>query len=144
MRTDSRLPRVLHALLHMAEMDRPATSEEIAAMLGTNATVVRRTLAGLREAQLLTSTKGHGGGWSLSRPLTEISLLDLYSALGAPELFAIAPDEDQPSCLLARAANAATNDALYEAKQVFKARLAARTVAEIVKPDQSIVEPFKG
>ena len=76
MRTDSRLPRVLHALLHLADMDRPATSEEIAMMLGTNATVVRRTLAGLREAGLLTSTKGHGGGWSLARPLSEMSLLD--------------------------------------------------------------------
>ena len=117
MRADSRLPRVLHALLHMAKMDRPATSEEIAVMLGTNATVVRRTLAGLRDAELLTSTKGHGGGWSLSRPLTEMSLLDLYSALGSPELFAIAPDDDQPSCLLAQAANTATNDALQVARQ---------------------------
>ncbi|WP_040604932.1 Rrf2 family transcriptional regulator [Sagittula stellata] len=134
MRSDSRLPRVLHALLHLADMDRPATSEEIAAMLGTNATVVRRTLAGLREAGLLSSTKGHGGGWSLSRPLTEISLLDLYSALGSPELFAIAPDEAQPACLLARAANAATNDALHAAREVFEERLKALTVAEIVRP----------
>lgn len=133
MRTDSRLPRVLHALLHMAEMDRPATSEEIAAMLRTNATVVRRTLAGLRDRGLLTSTKGHGGGWVLSRPLTEISLLDLYSALGSPELFAIAPDEGQPTCLLAKAANTATNDALHAAQQVFRERLAALTVAEIVR-----------
>ena len=133
MRADSRLPRVLHALLHMAKMDRPATSEEIAVMLGTNATVVRRTLAGLRDAELLTSTKGHGGGWSLSRPLTEMSLLDLYSALGSPELFAIAPDDDQPSCLLAQAANTATNDALHAARQVFEERLAALTVAEIVR-----------
>jgi Rrf2 family protein len=133
MRTDSRLPRVLHALLHMAKMDRPATSEEIAVMLGTNATVVRRTLAGLREAGLLTSAKGHGGGWSLSRPLSEISLLELYGALGSPELFAIAPDEDQPTCLLARAANTATNDALHAARQVFLDRLAALTVAEIVR-----------
>lgn len=101
-------------------------------MLGTNATVVRRTLAGLRDAGLLASTKGHGGGWVLSRPLTEISLLDLYNALGSPELFAIAPDEGQPTCLLARAANTATNDALHAARQVFRERLAALTVAEIV------------
>lgn len=133
MRSDSRLPRVLHALLHMAEMDRPATSEEIAEMLGTNATVVRRTLAGLREAGLLTSTKGHGGGWSLSRPLTEMSLLDLYRALGAPELFAIAPDGEQPTCLLAQAANTATTEALQAARQVFEDRLASLTVAEIVR-----------
>ena len=102
-------------------------------MLGTNATVVRRTLSGLREAGLLASTKGHGGGWSLSRPLSEISLLELYGALGSPGLFAIAPDEDQPACLLARAANAATNDALQAARQVFEDRLAALTVAELVR-----------
>ena len=102
-------------------------------MLETNATVVRRTLAGLRNAGLLSSTKGHGGGWSLSRPLEDISLLDLYRALGSPELFAISPDEGQPSCLLARAANSATNDALHAARQVFEARLTAFTVAEIVR-----------
>lgn len=131
MRQDSRLSRVLHALLHLEGMERPATSEEIAAMLGTNAAVVRRTMGGLREAGILSATKGHGGGWSLARPLNDISLLALYEALGSPALFAIGTDSPEPDCLLARAANAATNDALAAARRTFEESLRGVSVADI-------------
>lgn len=131
MRQDSRLPRVLHALLHLARLERPATSELIAQMLGTNASVVRRTMAGLREAGIVVSVKGHGGGWSLARPLEEISLLDIYQALDAPTLFAIGIDDFQSTCLLARAANNATANALLQAQQNFEAHLKAVSVADL-------------
>ena len=77
MRQDSRLSRVLHALLHLEQMQEPATSELIAGMLGTNAAVVRRTMGGLRAAGIVTSTKGHRGGWSLARSLGDISIMDI-------------------------------------------------------------------
>ena len=131
MRHDSRLPRVLHALLHLEQMEKPATSEVIAQMLGTNASVVRRTMAGLREAGIVASIKGHGGGWSLAKPLADVSLLEIYRALGTPELFAIGNDEDATQCKLARAANLATSQALAAAQQFFEAQLKAVSVADI-------------
>ncbi len=131
MRQDSRLPRVLHALLHLDQMKGPATSELIAGMLQTNAAVVRRTMAGLRDAGIVTSTKGHGGGWSLSRPINEITLLDIYTALGSPTLFAIGNDGEEPTCLLARAANAATTRALKGARRQFEESLASISVADL-------------
>lgn len=131
MRHDSRLPRVLHALLHLEQMEKPATSEVIAKMLGTDASVVRRTMAGLRDAGIVASIKGHGGGWSLAKPLTDVSLLEIYRALGTPELFAIGNDEDATTCQLARAANVATSQALAAAQQFFEAQLKAVSVADI-------------
>lgn len=131
MRQDQRLSRVLHALLHLAEMDRPATSQLIAQMLQTNSAVVRRTMAGLREAGIVNSIKGHGGGWTLQRPLDEITLLDIYRALGEPQLFAIGIDNEQTTCLVARAANAATSAALQEALSKFEKSLADTTVSKI-------------
>ena len=131
MRQDSRLPRVLHALLHLERMQAPATSELIAQMLGTNASVVRRTMGGLRQAGIVVSVKGHGGGWSLARPLSEISLLDIYQALGAPTLFAIGVDDGPSTCLLARAANDATANALLKAQQHFEAHLRSFSVADM-------------
>ncbi len=131
MRHDSRLSRVLHALLHLDQMTEPATSELIASMLGTNAAVVRRTMAGLRAAGIVTSTKGHRGGLSLAKPLDDISLLDIYTALGSPALFAIGNDEDEPKCMLARAANAATMQALEAARREFEDKLRATSVAEL-------------
>lgn len=131
MRTDSRLSRVLHALLHLAEMDRPATSEQIAQMLQTNSAVVRRMMSGLREAGIVTSLKGHGGGWSLERPISEITLLEIYQALGTPHLFAIGNDDDEPACLLAKASNEATKAALRAAQAEFERSLSGKTVAQL-------------
>lgn len=133
MRQDRRLSRVLHALLHLDGMEDPATSELIAQMLQTNPTVVRRTMSGLRDAGIVTSTKGHGGGWSLAQPLDQITLLGIYEALGSPQLFAIGNDEDGVQCLLAKAANRATSDALAAARAQFEASLRGITVAQLAE-----------
>lgn len=137
MRQDNRLSRVLHALLHLDGMDKPATSEQIAQMLQTNAAVVRRTMSGLRDAGIVTSIKGHGGGWSLAKPLDQITLLAIYNALGPPQLFAIGNDDENPSCLLARSAYAATNEALGTARQHFEQSLERVTVAQLAEHQRS-------
>ncbi len=133
MRTDSRLPRVLHVLLHLDEMKDPITSDLLGQMLGMNASLVRRTMAGLREAGFVSSTKGHGGGWYLAKPLDEITLKQVYDALGSPTLFAVGQSNDAPDCLLERAANVATAAALEQAREVFQDALARTTVADLVK-----------
>ena len=84
MKNDSRLSSVLHVLLHMAELDRPATSEDMAKILSTNPVVIRRIMAGLREAGSVHSEKGHGCGWRLTCDLASITLRDVYLALGEP------------------------------------------------------------
>ena len=134
MRTDSRLPRVLHVLLHLDQIGAPVTSDQIGEMLSTNPSLVRRTMAGLREAGFVAATKGHGGGWVLEKPLSEISLADVYAALGSPQLFAVGQAGDAPDCLLERAANAATSRALEAARAVFEAELQTVTVSDIVAP----------
>ncbi|CAM3484311.1 MAG: Rrf2 family transcriptional regulator [Thalassospira sp.] len=133
MRQDNRLPRVLHALLHLNEMTNPATSDQLAGMLNTNAAVVRRTMSGLREQGLVTSMKGHGGGWFLAKPLSEITLADVYEALGAPRLFALGCGDDTSSCLMEQAANSATAKALQAASDTFIASLSTVTMADIAK-----------
>jgi len=68
MKRNERLSVALHVLLHMAERPSAAmTSEEMAACVGTNSVVIRRTFAGLREAGIVSSVKGHGGGWRIAR-----------------------------------------------------------------------------
>lgn len=131
MRNDSRLSRMLHVLIHLAERDAPATSDDIATMLDTNPVVVRRTMAGLREAGYVRSVKGHGGGWSLARPLGAITLLDIHEALGAPAPFAFGMANDTPSCLVEQAVNAHLAEAMAAAEAVLQARLAGATLADI-------------
>lgn len=131
MKNDTRLSSMLHLLLHMAHAEGPLTSEELARMLQTNPVLVRRTLAGLRERDLVSSEKGHGGGWLIARPLDAITLYDVYAALGAPELFAIGHRSAQASCLVENAVNAALDRPLAEAEALVLARLHEVTLAAL-------------
>jgi Rrf2 family protein len=131
MRSDSRLSRMLHVLIHMERHQKSATSEMIAKMLNTNPVVVRRTMAGLRDQGYVRSEKGHHGGWTLVKPLTEIALLDVYQAIGEPELFAIGPASDHPECLVEQAVNDAVGDALREAEALILARLKSVTLGDL-------------
>lgn len=143
MPTDSRLPRVLHVLLHLDEIAKPVTSEMIGQMLRTNPSLVRRTMAGLRKAGLVESTRGHHGGWQLTRKLDMISLADVYQALGAPNLFSVGQSDDAPQCLLERAANAATVQALEKARESFLRELQSVTVADLAEGSREAIATFQ-
>ncbi|MFD0986891.1 RrF2 family transcriptional regulator [Methyloligella solikamskensis] len=131
MKRDSKLSGVLHVLLHMAEEDGPVRSEMLAKAMCTNPVVVRRVLGGLREAGYVRSEKGHGGGWSIDRPLTEITLLDIYRALGSPALLAMGNRTESPGCAVEQAVNAALNDAFDDAEALLLSRFGEVTLAAL-------------
>lgn len=131
MKSNSQLSDVLHVLLHMAEGDSPATSEALAAAMQTNPVVLRRLMGGLREAGLVASAKGHGGGWVLSCPLDRITLRDVHEALGAPAFVSLGFREDRPQCLVAQAVNEALGAAVQEAELLLLERLSAVTLAAL-------------
>ncbi|MDZ4376212.1 MAG: Rrf2 family transcriptional regulator [Phenylobacterium sp.] len=128
---DSRLSGVLHVLLHMAEQDAPVTSEVLAIAMNANPAAVRRTMAGLRDQGFVSSAKGHGGGWVLARDLSDISLLDIYRALGAPRLLALGHRSDAPDCLVEQVVNHALDTAFREAEAVLLARLGDVSLATL-------------
>ncbi|MGJ9419304.1 Rrf2 family transcriptional regulator [Massilia sp. CMS3.1] len=123
MRRDSRLSSILHLLLHMAHSERPLTSEELAGFLQTNAVLVRRTLAGLRERGYVGSGKGHGGGWTITADLHQVSLRDIYEAVGSPTVFAMGNRVDHPTCLVEKVVNQSLASAFDEAEALLVARL---------------------
>ena len=131
MRKNCRLSGVLHGLLHMAERNAPVTSEDLAKAMDTNAVVVRRVLGGLREAGLVRSEKGHGGGWIIARPLDQITLLQVHDALGGPELLAIGNRSEAPDCLVEQAVNAALGEVFDRAEAVLLTGLGAVTLAAL-------------
>lgn len=106
------------------------TSQEMAAYAGTNPVVIRRTFAGLREAGIVASAKGHGGGWSLGRSLSQISLADVQDALDEP-LIALGKAEEAPGCLIEQAVNAALDEAIVEARALLTKRLATVSLADL-------------
>ena len=103
----------LHVLLHLSGHRAPITSETLSEHMDANPVVIRRTMAGLRRAGLVGSSKGHGGGWSISRDLKEISLLDIYRALDEPILVQQHRDTEMPECLVEQTVGRAL-DAIYQ------------------------------
>lgn len=131
MKSDNRLWRTIHVLIHMNHQQEPITSKAIGAMLGTNPVVVRRTMAGLRNKNYVQSEKGHGGGWRLTCSLEEITLLEVYQALGEPPIFAVGPASDNPGCLVEKAVNDAIGDVLEQAKALLLERFNNITLSRI-------------
>lgn len=131
MRNDTRLSRMLHVLIHMARHDQAATSDTIAQMLGTNPVVVRRTMALLKKQGYVRSEKGHRGGWTLAKPLAEMTLLDIHQALGSSSLFAIGLSTDHPQCLVEQAVNAALTEAFDAAQALLIERLGSVTLEQL-------------
>jgi len=124
---------MLHVLLHMARHNGPMTSDAIARMLGTNPVVVRRTMAGLRDAGYVRSEKGHGGGWVIAADLETVSLLDVHRAVGGPRLFAIGNDQSLAGCAVEQVVNEALEGALREAEALLVARLGAVSLSRLAR-----------
>lgn len=122
---------VLHVLLHMAEQDGPVTSEMLAKAMQTNPVVIRRIMAGLRERGYVRSEKGHRGGWTLACDLSQLTLRDVYEALGEPSLLAIGNRTETPGCLVEQAVNAALERAFDDAEAMLLARFASVTLARL-------------
>lgn len=144
MRQDSRLSRMLHVLIHMGRHDGAMTSEMIAKMLDANPVVIRRTMAGLREEGYVISVKGHGGGWTLARQLEELTLLDIYRAVGEPSIFAVGPAYDMPGCSIERAVNSTLKGVFDEAEGLLRRRLEGVTLADVAEQFPAASEQIDG
>lgn len=117
----------------MAHAQAPVTSEALAAAMNTNPVVLRRFMAGLREAGFVASEKGHGGGWVMAAPLERVTLHDVHLALGAPALVSLGFREDRPECLVAQVVNESLRGAMAQAEASLLSRLEGITLAELSK-----------
>ena len=130
MKRNSRLSLALHTLGHMAgDPDRVRTSSEIADHAGTNPVVVRRVLGRLREAGLLTSEKGHAGGWRLARSPEDITLADVYLALD--ESLISTDNGHVPACSVEHALHRRVTGVMKDIEQSLIERLGETTISEV-------------
>lgn len=122
---------VLHVLLHMAEQPGPSTSEALARVMGTNPVVIRRIMAGLRDLGYVRSEKGHGGGWTIACDFRQVTLGDIYCALGRPELLAMGNRNEAPGCLVEQAVNAVLGKTFAEAEALLLRRFKEVSMAAL-------------
>jgi len=131
MKRSSRLSAALHVLVHLAQRpDVRFTSEDMATWWRTNPVVVRRALAGLRSAGLVSSTTGPGGGWRLAMPPRDISLAAIYSALDE-HLQPLPNVSESPGCLVEAGVNALLADTWQELDRQLQAMLSDISLADL-------------
>lgn len=141
MKQNSKLSLALHAMGHMAVApDMPMTSDQIAHHNQTNPVVVRRVLGMLRKAGLMTSEKGHAGGWRLAKPAADISVADIYVAIGERFLAPTPSGPDTPpQCAIQVVLSDTVDTALAAAEAVLIEKLSVKTVADlgnVMKPPE--------
>jgi Rrf2 family protein len=133
---------VLHVLVHLVQADRvPVTSEQLAACHPTNPVVIRRDLAALRRAGVVRSTSGHGGGWALARDPAQITVAEVYSALGEHLIALPVPGAGRPGCLLEARVHQALGGVHEEIEALLRERLGRITLADLVLelPDHGLL-----
>ena len=133
MKTDGRLARMLHVLVHMGLLGGRETSERIAEMLNTNPVVVRRTLGALRAYGIVDSEGGRGGGWKLLRPLVRITVLDVQRALNDGAILRAPVSRDHPACPVERASNSVLEEAYAVAEAELMEKYGSMTLARIAE-----------
>lgn len=130
---NSRFSTAVHILTLLASM--PAQrlpSEFIAGSVGTNPVVVRRQLALLREAGLVTSKGARGGGWELTRDPRRITLRQIRAALGSEAAFRMHRNEPSPNCVVGQHVRGVLEDVYAEADLAVMKSLDRWTVATLL------------
>ena len=131
MKMDTRLSMALHAVPHIAEADSLITSADLAQRMRADASVIRRTLSGLRQKGYIKSDKGHGGGWQINCDLRDVTLYDVYISVSSPTVFTLGVADKESQCLVERAVNEVIRSALVDAEQILHERLKSCNLAQL-------------
>lgn len=110
-----------------------ATSEAIAHSVNTNPVVIRRTMASLREAGLVISQPGTGGGWRLVGTPEAITLCAVYRAVETDDLLALPPKLPNASCPVGRTICSTLGGVFHDAETAMTERLARVTIADVLR-----------
>lgn len=130
---NSRFSIAAHILTLLASMpEERVTSELIAGSIGTNPVVIRRQLALLREAKLVTSKGARGGGWVLTRNPRKITLRQVREALGQEASFRMHRNEPNPNCVVGQNVRGVLEDVYADADEAVMRSLDHWTVAGIL------------
>jgi Rrf2 family protein len=112
--------------------DGSMSSGVLAKSINANPSFVRRVLARLSKAGLVRTSKGKSGCCSLAKPAASITLLDIYHAVEAPQVFTIHEYEDQKSCIVSCGIKSSLEKVLEKTQRSMEEGLKKVRLSEVV------------
>jgi Rrf2 family protein len=134
MPANSRFAIAVHILTLMAWAgDEPLKSDEVACSVNTNPVVIRRILCALSKAGLVVSQTGATGGSRLARHPRQITLLEVYRAVDAGEIFAMHPQPPNEQCPVGMNIVGALDNVLEDVERGVESVLEKMTIEQVLK-----------
>jgi Rrf2 family protein len=127
----------VHALAWLSLAQRQGhevlTSNRVADSVNTNPVIIRRCLGDLRQAGLVTVRHGAGAGWSLARAPEEITLLEVYDAVGPEPPFGLHHTEPNLECPVGKGIRPALGQVYGQIERTLRRELASVSVADVLR-----------
>jgi Rrf2 family protein len=135
MLASSRFAVALHALsiLALNSGKGPVCSSAIAESVRTNPVVIRRLMAELERAKIVTSTAGRAGGFQLAKAAKSISLSDVYLAVEGDTVFRMHKLDPKSECPIAKQIGKVLSPSLKAAETALTGSLAKTSLNDVAR-----------
>jgi Rrf2 family protein len=134
---NSRMTIAVHVLAWLALARRQGyevlTSSQVAASVNTNPVIIRRCLGDLRRAGLVSVIRGAGAGWSLARRPEDITLLEVYEAVGSEPPFGLHHGEPNMECPVGKGIRPVLSRVYGSVEEALRRELALVSVDDVLR-----------
>ena len=136
MQISSRFTIAIHMLtcMEIFKNEYKITSDFLAESIQVNPVIIRRIMGQLKEAGLIEVKRGTGGA-AITRPLEEITFLDVYRAVECREENTLFHFHENPNlnCPVGRNIHHVLDDRLRRVQEAMERELEAITLADVVE-----------
>jgi len=136
MRMSAGVEWAVHCCIVLSQADEPVPAQRLAEFHGVSRTYLAKHLQQLARAGLVTSSEGRVGGYTLTRPADEITVLDVVLAIeGDGSSFRcteIRQNGPLPAPASACRRECAVARAMYAAEGAWRSSLASVAIADLV------------
>ena len=130
---DTKFSVALHILTMISESKDTLSSQALAESVGTNASYIRKVIALLKNAGLITSQQGKTG-YQLSKSPKEVTLLEIYFATQEVSNISLFPvhQNSNPDCPVGKHIQGAVSPLFASAEAQLEKELAQQTLEDVI------------
>jgi Rrf2 family protein len=133
MNKDQRLSSAIHILIALDYVGRFVNSRELAMSLQSNAAFIRRILIQLSKAGLVHTEKRKSGGSRLAKSPAQITIKDIYLAIGPNRVFKSFEKKPFEKCKISCCIKSSLDDVYEDIETAMLQRMKKITLKQVIK-----------